>query len=123
MAAAILQLIGAIKTEQLGNAFGKLLSLKTDFKRSEHTKIEDLWVCLKSYKVGTLEQLTVFCTESKQKKHGPVANPATSQVLIVKGAIGPEEIDLKEKAESGQFKDKDLAKLNAYLEQVDQAVH
>lgn len=123
MNAAILSLISPIKTDKFGNALAKLQSLKTDFKRSESTKIEDLWVCLKSYKIGTLEQLSGYCTEAKQKKHGPVANPATQQIIIVRGVVGSDEIDLKERVESGKFKDKDLAKLGGFVEQVDQAIH
>lgn len=63
-----------------------------------------------------MEQLSGFCSEAKQKKHGPVANPATQQIIIVKGIVGPTEVDLKETSETGKFKDKDLAKITAFLE-------
>lgn len=50
-------------------------------------------------------------------------NPATQQILIVRGVTGSAEVDLKEALDSGNFKGKELEKLRAFVEQVDQAVH
>jgi hypothetical protein len=62
----LIKFIPTIKTDKFGNSLAKLQNVKTDFKRTEgQIKMEDLWVCLKSYKVGTLEQVSAFCNEAK----------------------------------------------------------
>lgn len=74
--ATIVQLISSLRTDKFGNALNKLQNLKTDFKHSKtKPELHELWICTKSYKVGTFDHLVKFCNEAKQKKNGIIVNP------------------------------------------------
>ena len=118
----LIKFIPTIKTDKFGNSLAKLQNVKTDFKRTEgQIKMEDLWVCLKSYKVGTLEQVSAFCNEAKQKKHGFICNPYSQNIVCIHKCFGG-EIDIKELANSKLVNSKDKLKLEEVILHVDTSV-
>ena len=74
----------AIKKDKLGNCFKKVISKKSDFKTKERKGVgyeaNELWVCVKSYKVGTKAQLEKFCSQPKNKKNSIIVNPMKEEI-------------------------------------------
>jgi ubiquitin carboxyl-terminal hydrolase 16/45 len=83
-----------IKRDKLGNSLKKLNSGKSDFKVKGIKSHEpaSLFICLKSYKVGTFDQLTKFCSQPKNKKHSIILNPIKETLFCIKTQTDINEI-------------------------------
>lgn len=79
----ICQYTSQLKNAKFGNCLKKVIAGKTDFKsKSKHVKNqpEDLWICIKSYKVGNFEQIKTFVNLPKNKKNSIVVNPIKEKI-------------------------------------------
>lgn len=111
----IVSLIPKIKTDRLGNALNKVQNRKTDFKGNQKNSISDLWICTKSYKVGNISQLTKFVNEGKQKKHGIIVNPVSTQVICAKKKLGG-EVSIRELGKESSLNQKERKKVETFLD-------
>jgi hypothetical protein len=68
-----------------------------------------------------MDQLTKFVNQSKQKKHGIIVNPVTTDVLCVLKKLGG-EINIREWIVEENLKEKDKNKAEKLLEQLDTSI-
>lgn len=73
-----------LKKAKFGNCLAKVQEGKSDFKsKSANSKFEpeELWICVKTYKVGSFEQLEVYVNLPKNKKSSIIVNPIKEQYM------------------------------------------
>jgi hypothetical protein len=67
---SVIAIIPALRTDKFGNCLSKVQNCKSDIKGGKKKgmssiSMEDLWVCVKTYKVGTFDQLSKYVNQPK----------------------------------------------------------